>query len=180
MDDLKAIAAYIDYQAGLSLAQVAKAHCDCRKRLFAEFKRRGWRMRTVKRKPTVSFNGRTYSQNAEGYWRCTNDHGRLLHRDVWEFHNGPIPPGYHVHHKDEDKSHNGIANLECKPGSEHSKHHAAERGWNKPTPDKSCLYCGAKLVRQTRPNGRIESPSALAKRDFCNASCSRSHRKEAA
>lgn len=44
----------------------------------------------------------------------------FLHRAVWEFHNGPIPVGHHVHHKDENFLNNAIGNLECLPASVHA------------------------------------------------------------
>ncbi len=50
-----------------------------------------------------------------------------MHRDVWEFHNGLIPDGYVVHHKDEDKSNNRIENLELMSAQAHGRKHAIER-----------------------------------------------------
>ena len=50
--------------------------------------------------------------------------GRRLHRAVWEYHNGPIPKGWHVHHKDEDRSNNCISNLELLHGSAHASLHS--------------------------------------------------------
>lgn len=49
------------------------------------------------------------------------------HRYVYEKRKGPIPPGYHVHHKDEDKSNNDISNLELMLGPEHIAYHMAKR-----------------------------------------------------
>lgn len=49
--------------------------------------------------------------------------GRRLHRAVWEYHNGAIPAGYHVHHKDGDRSNNDISNLALLEGSEHLSEH---------------------------------------------------------
>lgn len=49
-----------------------------------------------------------------------------LHRAVWEFHNGPIPDGYHVHHIDGDAANNDIANLELVDGREHLSAHWTE------------------------------------------------------
>lgn len=53
--------------------------------------------------------------------------GRFLHRDIWEFHNGPIPEGYQVHHKDGDHLNNDIRNLECITRARHEELHSAER-----------------------------------------------------
>ena len=50
--------------------------------------------------------------------------GVRLHRWVWEYHNGPIPEGYHVHHIDEDRHNNQLSNLALMPGLAHIKEHA--------------------------------------------------------
>ncbi len=49
-----------------------------------------------------------------------------LHVYTWEKYNGRVPKGFHVHHKDHDKSNNDISNLELIPSSKHSKHHAID------------------------------------------------------
>ena len=54
------------------------------------------------------FDGVTYYLCGEYFQRK----GRRLHRAVWEHHNGKIPNGYHVHHKDGDRNNNDISNLE--------------------------------------------------------------------
>lgn len=51
---------------------------------------------------------------------------RLLHRDIWSHHNGPIPPGHHIHHIDFDPLNNDPSNLECLSVSEHVKKHWTE------------------------------------------------------
>lgn len=52
--------------------------------------------------------------------------GVRLHRKVWEYHNGPIPKGYHVHHKDGDRTNNCIDNLELLEAKTHEKLHGAD------------------------------------------------------
>lgn len=48
------------------------------------------------------------------------DHTRLkLHRAVYVMHNGPIPEGYQIHHKDGDKKNNRVENLECVSALKH-------------------------------------------------------------
>ena len=49
--------------------------------------------------------------------------GTSLHRAVWAFHNGPIPPGHHVHHVDGNTGNNDISNLECVPAAVHLREH---------------------------------------------------------
>lgn len=79
---------------------------------------------------SIVFNGRKYnrypnSKRIPHQRYYTIGGGRsLLHRDIWEFYNGPIPDGYHVHHKDGNWDNNDISNLECIPASEHYKEHA--------------------------------------------------------
>jgi hypothetical protein len=50
-----------------------------------------------------------------------------LHRDVWEFHHGPIPDGCHIHHKDGNHLNNDIQNLECITRERHEELHSAGR-----------------------------------------------------
>lgn len=61
------------------------------------------------------------------YYRCGNyfqRKGKRLHREVWKAHNGDIPEGYDVHHKDHDRANNQIENLELMDGSEHNSMHS--------------------------------------------------------
>lgn len=77
---------------------------------------------------TVEFNGRVYRWNGKYYRKSRT----FLHRDVWVFHNGPIPKGYHIHHVDENAANNTIENLQMVWGSTHLSEH--QLGMNKPTP----------------------------------------------
>jgi len=45
--------------------------------------------------------------------------GGLLHIHVWEMVFGKRPEGVHIHHRDDEISHNWIGNLECLPIREH-------------------------------------------------------------
>src|ERR1035437_906524 len=55
--------------------------------------------------------------------------GVRLHIKVWEYHNGPVPDGRHVHHADDDRSNNDAGNLECLTVLEHlGDRHGAESG----------------------------------------------------
>lgn len=46
------------------------------------------------------------------------------HRVVWERHHGPIPPGFHVHHRNHVRDDNRIENLELLPAPDHGRLHA--------------------------------------------------------
>jgi len=83
---------------------------------------------------SVVFNGRKFNRYPESehaplrryFWRGGGG-GISLHRAIWEHYNGPIPVGWHVHHKDGDFNNNDLANLECLPADEHSAAHAEDR-----------------------------------------------------
>lgn len=65
------------------------------------------------------------------YYFCGNyfqRKGVRLHRKVWEAHNGAIPEGYHVHHKDENRKNNEIENLELLPAKDHLSRHMSKEG----------------------------------------------------
>lgn len=65
---------------------------------------------------TFNHNGRIfYQQEGQPYYRSWNSEtGRpdYLHRVIWTELNGPIPPGFDVHHLDEDPENNEPYNLE--------------------------------------------------------------------
>jgi hypothetical protein len=73
------------------------------------------------------FNGRRYYLTDNlAYYYWDKGYTRQLHRDIWEHYNGPIPKGYHIHHKDHNRLNNDISNLECLSASEHALHHRRE------------------------------------------------------
>lgn len=119
--DEQAAEMYKLYQAGYSLAEVGKAFGITRQSVFSLFQWRGWEMRKKQPLPFMMFNGSKYTIRNTGYYGKTDGKRTLMHRDVWEFHNGPIPDGYDVHHRDENKLNNDIGNLECLPKSEHTR-----------------------------------------------------------
>lgn len=86
---------------------------------------------------TVVFNGVVYrrypdspNQSDRRYFRCSSVHFkkglRYLHRDIWTFHNGAIPEGFHVHHKDDNSSNNDLFNLVLRRGFKHLSEHAKQ------------------------------------------------------
>ena len=80
-------------------------------------------MEVTKISSTVQkFDGKSYYLCGQYFQRK----GVRLHRRVWEYHNGEIPAGCHIHHKDGDRSNNDVGNLELLPGREHSSLHMRE------------------------------------------------------
>jgi len=82
--------------------------------------------------PIYEFLGvRYYRRPTDGYYMSAPRLGnKSLHRDVWEHHNGEIPSGCAVHHKDGDRSNNDIGNLELFSRRGHASFHASEP-WRK-------------------------------------------------
>jgi len=67
-----------------------------------------------------------YLDRDTGYWISSNCPKIRAHRWVWINNHGQIPKGYHIHHKDGDKSNNSIENLELIEGSRHLSLHGRE------------------------------------------------------
>lgn len=109
-------------------------------------------------KPIFEFLGVRYCRNFYGYYRSCGKSKLALHREVWAHEHGPIPEGYEVHHKNEDKGDNRLENLECLPLFVHRSAH-------KQTPEHKAQ------AREAMKLGRI----ALAKWDAANPD----HRKTA-
>lgn len=110
------------YKSGYSLEQVAIAYERSRQSVYELFKNRGLVIRSKKNPlPYMMFNGEKYTIRNNGYYGKTRGNRSMMHRDVWEFHNGKIPDGFDVHHIDENKSNNAIENLECLSKAEHTR-----------------------------------------------------------
>lgn len=78
----------------------------------------------------ITFNGKKYRLHKNGYYFADNwENAESLHRAIWAHHNGPIPEGHHVHHRDHDPSNNDIDNLELMTEFDHLSHHAKHGGW---------------------------------------------------
>lgn len=76
---------------------------------------------------TATFNGYSFRLDKKtGYYLSSKPIGKKrkrLHVYVWEYYNGVIPGGYHVHHIDESKDNNEIENLQLLTASEHEALH---------------------------------------------------------
>lgn len=97
------------------------------------------------RKEEVEFNGIVFRRYPDSkrmedrrYFKPSGMHVKrgvgALHREIWKAHHGPIPDGWHVHHKNGDTGDNRIENLECLPGSKHLSLHAGlpdRREWSR-------------------------------------------------
>lgn len=69
------------------------------------------------------FDGLSFRRDKRtGYFLNAKTHKRL-HVYVWEYYNGVVPKGYHVHHNDFDKNNNEIGNLTLMKAGEHIKLH---------------------------------------------------------
>lgn len=76
----------------------------------------------LERITSIKYNGRKYTQKANGYYyNCSTR--KHLHQAIWIDNNGPIPEGYEIHHIDMDKENNDISNLACIPIAEHHRIH---------------------------------------------------------
>ena len=116
---------YALYLEGNSTRQVGSVFGVTGQSVYGLFKYNNKPMRT---KPNplefVEFNGNRYTLRNTGYYGRTNKERSLLHRDMWEHYNGPIPDGWDVHHKNENKKDNVIGNFECLPKADHTRLHA--------------------------------------------------------
>jgi HNH endonuclease len=74
----------------------------------------------------IHFGRKFYKDLKTGYWiSCTCPKIRA-HRWVWLKFHSLIPPGYHIHHVNEDKSDNRIENLELIKAGRHLSLHSSK------------------------------------------------------
>lgn len=107
---------YDCYKDGMSLSTIAKLYSVSRQAVYDVFKSRGYKLRSKKLKGARVIDGVRYTFDAAGYLRGTKDGRRVyLHRLIWEHTHGPVPDGFQLHFKDNDKEHCAIENLELVP-----------------------------------------------------------------
>lgn len=75
----------------------------------------------------IHFGRQFYQAKKTGYWQSSQHPPIRAHRWVWECTHGPIPKGYHVHHKDHNPSNNDISNLELICKHRHASIHASSK-----------------------------------------------------
>lgn len=121
--DSKYNTGYQLYLDGLSLEQVGEAMGISRQSVFKAFSRRKLPMRGPNFRPIQIYDGKKFTLRNTGYYALSTNDRVYIHRYMWEKEVGPIPKGYDIHHKDEDKSHNEISNFECLSKSDHTKKH---------------------------------------------------------
>lgn len=109
----------------------------------------------------VEWGGKKWHVYGDGYYERTDKSVRpkrtlRLHRERWLAEVGPIPPKFHVHHKDENKANNDLSNLECIPVSEHLRGHLlrnprtrADMSKVEPKP-AICSVCEGVVYRKVR------------------------------
>lgn len=72
-----------------------------------------------------------------------------LHCAIWIAANGPIPKGFHVHHKDEDYLNNTLDNFELKAAGQHlSEHYHAKSDEWKAAKTESLLTVGQEAAKE--------------------------------
>lgn len=71
----------------------------------------------------IHYGKKFYLDKKAGYWISTGVPKIRAHRFVWMQNFGEIPKGWHIHHKNEDKSDNSIGNLELLHHSIHGNLH---------------------------------------------------------
>jgi hypothetical protein len=67
-----------------------------------------------------------YLDKKTGYWISTTHPRKRMHVVVWEFYKSEIPKGFHIHHKDNNKSNNNISNLNLISSHDHANLHMTE------------------------------------------------------
>lgn len=86
-------------------------------------------------------NGLAHSEPFLWMGRYMKFEGQMVHRTLWEAHNGKIPEGYLVHHKNEDRLDNRLENLELMSLAEHCRLHQPRLGYRAPV-SIICTVCG--------------------------------------
>lgn len=71
----------------------------------------------------IHYEKKFYQDKKTGYWISTSCPKIRAHVWVWIYYHGKPPKGFHIHHKDGNKSNNSIENLNILTISDHVNHH---------------------------------------------------------
>lgn len=72
----------------------------------------------------VYFNNLKFTKDDKTGYYLNSSLRKRLHRYVWEYHNGEIPKGWHIHHIDGNKDNNDISNLQLIDEHKHTEYHS--------------------------------------------------------
>lgn len=102
-------------------------------------------------KKTVKKNGYEFVVIfIDGKWK-----GKYVHRLVWEAFNGPIPEGFEINHKDEDKCNNALENLELVTHKQNCNYGTRGERANMTKRHNGTLGLNAKRVAQVGPDFKL-------------------------
>lgn len=118
----------------------------------------------------VVYNGVEYVAYGDDnyYMNRRSQRSPRLHQQIYMDSYGPIPKGYHVHHKDGNPENNDISNLVAIPHGEHTKETMAQR-WEHPVV-RVCKSCGARFET-------ISTRSEYCSKTCCHREWSRKNRE---
>lgn len=119
-------AMYAAYAIGKSLEQIGVMYGKTRQAVYDVFRTRGYQLRSKQLRGLQVLDGMFFTITKNGYLRGTRSDGArvLMHRYVWEKHNGPIPPMHDIHHLNRNKQDNRIENLELLSKAEHARRYS--------------------------------------------------------
>ena len=114
---------YGKYAAGGNLKTLAEGFFRSKSWLVLQFKKHKLKPAFRSRKEIYLHDGKPYVLDDTGYYRSIKRNGTLLHREIWQMTNGPIPEGHEIHHVNGNKTDNRKENLVMLNKHSHLKKH---------------------------------------------------------
>jgi AraC-like DNA-binding protein len=115
-----------EYDQQPSLEATGRVFGVCKSHVFYLFKRNGVARRSKVAQPRITHNGITYAFDGKSYYRRTTrgQQGVLLHKVIWEEHNGPVPADHRLILLGAPED---VTNVRCVPLSEYYRYIVSKR-----------------------------------------------------
>jgi hypothetical protein len=119
------------------------------------------------RSKVINYQGERYLKSPGSKYYIREQGRKSIHRQMWIDVHGPVPDGYHIHHKDFNPDNNTLENLEPVRYDAHEAMHRRHEAEIRVAGLVTCIQCG-ETFEALKPSMSM----------YCSRRCERQYQKE--